>query len=281
MYRTPLILLDHIRFPLKLLGEETYDDLRRGLERKKSFDQERRGLERTRRVDPDDPHAANRLRQMRVRAGEKPDEDHHWRWNGKGWYTRPDWNDGRCPPNSEPTDHNSCLPQKGHNEYNPVDHAQYHPKATISELPDGKYRHRIEPYTDNQRGIFDMRLNHNSPYHVKSASDVDLDHKDGPQIGINNEIPVGIKTGDNFRDVRDRSTQTIMRSPSPLPSDPTHLPIMFARWKRNIGVRGDYDHAALANTRAKLRGYYVKQGYDGDYVDRSMVAERPSEPPPV
>jgi hypothetical protein len=235
MHRTTLILLDHIRSPLKLLRE--------------GFDYERRGLERSRRVDPDDPHAANRLRQMRVRAGEKPDEDHHWRWNGKGWYTRPDWNDGRCPPNSEPTDHNSCLPQKGHRDYHPDDHDQYIKTSNILKHPAAhRYSHRLHTGPGPDDFTYFVR-GHNRPYHSRdlgSADSVDWGHEDGPQVSWGADIQLPQRR--------------------PLPSDPAHL--------SRIGSSGQ----ALpdTDTNTKLRQHYVKQGFNADYVNRNLSRTPPS-----
>jgi hypothetical protein len=234
MYRTTLILLDHIRSPLKLLGE--------------GFDYERRGLERSRQADPQDPMAQKRHQMSMMRTTAKPDDEHHWRWNGKGWYTRPDWNNGRCPPNSEPTDHNSCLPMKGHRDYNPLDHAQYKKALEITSNQYGGYSHRLHtgPGPDD---FTSFRRHHNRPNHSidsGSADSVDWDHKDGSQISWDADLSMrrlGFARG------------------RPLPSDPAHLPFMNPVRSRS---------KVLPDTKGELRKHYVKQGFDTDYVNQNI-----------
>ena len=241
MYRTTLILLDHIRSPLKLLRE--------------GFDYERRGLERSRQADPQDPMAQKRHQMSMMRTTAKPDDDHHWRWNGKGWYTRPDWNNGRCPPNSEPTDHNSCLPQKGHKDYNPVDHDQYHKSSSVTYEPSLKssdfpanryYFHTFPSGTYSDPGQDGDIFKHSRRYHSKSADSVDWGHEDGPQVSWGADIQLPQRR--------------------PLPSDPAHL--------SRIGSSGQ----ALpdTDTNTKLRQHYVKQGFNADYVNRNLSRTPPS-----
>lgn len=92
--RSRLVLLDQFnRGPLRLLQE---------------FDEKHREIERHAKANPDDPHAQAALGRSRKRAG-PPDQEHHWRFNGKGWFTRPQWNGDRCPEGSQATHHNTCI----------------------------------------------------------------------------------------------------------------------------------------------------------------------------
>jgi hypothetical protein len=240
MHRTTLILLDHIRSPLKLLRE--------------GFDYERRGLERSRQADPQDPMAQKRHQMSMMRTTAKPDDDHHWRWNGKGWYTRPDWNNGRCPPNSEPTDHNSCLPMKGHRDYNPLDHAQYDKSISVvqrnpSDSP-SYFDHVVDKFPHNQGSTYATQSDHGRPHFHHRTNSIRWNHKDGPQLGywMGNKNPLV--------DAR------------PLPSDPSHLP-----------HKGHMRDPTTNLNDPKLPEYYVKQGFSPDYIAQSL-GERPSKPPP-
>jgi len=256
MYRTTLILLDHIRSPLKLLRE--------------SFDRERRGLERSRQADPDDPMAQKRHQMSMMRTTAKPDDDHHWRWNGKGWYTRPDWNNGRCPPNSEPTDHNSCLPQKGHKDYNPVDHDQYHKSSSVTYQPSNS--NYIHTYKNNDSDrVLSVFKKHGRRNHSKQADRVDWEHKDGPQLRSHDQTI-------HWDDEDEPEPElTLQRQ---LPSDPVHLPDMTVApplpWPENQhdNVFSYSDAKGLARDKEKLRQHYLRKGYHGSYIDQSMKRQR-------
>lgn len=122
LYRSPLVLSEHLtRSPLRLLGE---------------MDERLRQLERQAKANPGDSEAQERYRVANSRAG-LPSLGYHWRWNGKGWYTRPSWNSGRCPPASEPTNRDSCLDTNAH----PNDAAQYRrfTNDQVRAMPPGSY----------------------------------------------------------------------------------------------------------------------------------------------
>ena len=221
--------MDHLsRSPLKLVQE---------------MDARLRGLER--QAAGGDPEAQAQLARSRQRAGvrpDKPDNEHHWRFNGKGWYTRPDWNGGRCPPGSTATDHNSCLPERGHNAFHPADHAQYDKSISAEPFDDNgrtRYWHTIPhphaaDYGDAGEAMTVMtNLPHGRLNRMQPANSIDWGHPDGPQLYFN---------GYRFR---------------PLPADPAHLPEITAN-------RG------LARTKARLLQHYVDQGFHPQYVDQSM-----------
>jgi hypothetical protein len=269
MYRTTLILLDHIRSPLKLVGE--------------GFDDERRGLERRALADPGNLLAKKRFQVSMQRGTPKPDNEHHWRWNGKGWYTRPDWNDGRCPPNSEPTSHNSCLPQKGHKDYHPDDHAQYlksssvtyEPSLKSSDFPANRYYfHTFPSGTYSDPGQDGDIFKHSRRYHSKSADSVDWDHEDGPQLRRKDFDDDDVE--DSYYDL----PPEFQNWSHPLPSDPAHLPDMTVGpelpWPENQhdNVSSYTDAKGLARDKEKLRQHYLSKGYHGSYIDQSMKRQR-------
>jgi len=267
MRRSCLRLVDDLhRSPLGLLGE---------------MDAQLRQLER--QAATGDPQAEARLARARQRAGEevrpdKPDAQHNWRWNGKGWYTRPEWNGGRCPPKSEPTDHNSCLPHSAH----PHDQAQYHTSKQVGEPDSGEYsqvaatgatdlrhRHVVGPDEPGARGGMILRGPNNPPdeegnrtmYHwspvrhrSKNATGVDWDHPNGPQI---------VDTGSHRHHFWGRENVP-SASDRPLPNDPAHLP------EFNGVRRGDF-----RRLQSKLTQHYASKGYHPEYVRKSLRLLKP------
>jgi hypothetical protein len=255
--------MDHLsRSPLNLLSE--VDDKLRELERQ---------------ATTGDPEAVARFAGAQRRAGvrpDKPDSDHHWRWNGKGWYTRPDWNGGRCPPGSEPTSHGSCLSHQAHQN----DRAQYASTKSVADEPvgqdiagRGQYRHVIGPENDDPdySDPGDRRFSgkvlrgpanppdeegnrvmfHTSPsrHLVKPATGVEWDHPDGPQI-TSNERGRAPNRGYHRRD------------PRPLPEDPEHLP----RFQRSLGMGPRHSKNLLKRTKEGLVKHYTDRGFDPGYM---------------
>jgi len=229
--RTSLILLESApRARLKLLHE---------------MDAELRRAEREQQANPGDPQAKARGRRLKLRAG-PPDQDHNWRFNGKGWFTRPQWNKGRCPPGSEPTQHNTCI------HPDDPDRQQYktaEKRATPSySSPDREDRER----SWKQRAeIARTPEVENSPLHTKRATRVNWDHPHGPML---------YAPYDN-------------ESPRPLPKDPEHLPANLTM-QPTANRHGGWRERQHAGEMDRIAKHYVDAGYDEKYVQQAL---RPRE----
>lgn len=238
-----------------------------------------------------DPEAAEELSRVRDRGAsrpDKPDGDHNWRWNGKGWYTRPGWNNGRCPPGTSPTNHNTCLPDKAH----PDDAAQYRTSAQVHPIDgsDGRYRHVPEDPDEHQ---FVSYSDHKHRARSAHYGHVDTSGPEGPvfkrRLGDNAARRV---RGDAAREALwGAARKAVAGSPAPItgPSEPLTLPpnmkevpARFGQWGTEIEVTQRFpdnpEHippievpAARFNKmkahREKIKQHYVGQGYHPDYMD--------------
>jgi len=226
--RTQLLLLNHLsRSRLNLLSE---------------MDVRQRGLERRVAADPSDEHAHRGLSQARMRSTGKPDEEHHWRWNGKGWYTRPGWNGGRCPAGTELTQHNTCLPDDAHQN----DKAQYRTSdVSPTQLDDGTpgYLHRTTDPTSGHDSVFHSKDNTRHRRRPDHYGRLDLDHPDGPRFKHTRR--------GNWYGAPD---EVIGR---PFPQNPEHLP--------EIATPARHFHRSAAH-KEKIKQHYMQQGYHPDYL---------------
>lgn len=212
------------RAPLRLLGE---------------MDVRLRGQERAVHADPHDPEAREALSRSQRRIG-PPDQEHNWRFNGKGWFTRPQWNGGRCPANSEPTQHNTCISRddqdKQHYGVKPEEEEEHDDPQDRSA---DRWKRRAE--------IARTPEVENSPIFTKPGSNVNWDHPHGPRI----------------------YTPYENEKPRPLPTSPEHLPSGLTREGPIRGWRG----AEHQKERDRLVKHYTDQGFDEKYV-RSALGPR-------
>jgi hypothetical protein len=229
--RSSLILLDSIgRSPLKLLSE-----MDRGL----------RALERRAAADPTDTHAQQRAGHEKRRAG-PPDKEHNWRFNGKGWFTRPQWNGGKCPSGSKATQHNTCI-----GDDDPDKH-QYNTKSPEEMEPENKvsWDHDANPASDRWTKRAEIARTpevENSPIYSKKGSKINWDHPHGPRI---------YEPHDN-------------ETPRALPHSPEHIGHAFTQGNPGIGRYGRERQAE----RDRIVNHYTDRGYDEKYV-RSTLSGR-------
>ena len=213
MNRSRLLLLNGIRRnPLRLISES---------------DREFRSIERAPVADPYDAVKRQKLSKARKREGGHP----NWRWNGKGWFTRPQWNGGNCPEGSQPTQHNTCIGDKDSDK----SHYDDQPQA---ERPFGR-----RPWQDRAELVRTPQVV-NSTLRVKQGSRINWDHPHGPRIYT------------PYSDVK----------PRPLPESPEHLPSAFTHKPTGQGwrareARKEYD---------RLHKHYVDQGFDPKYVHNAL-----------
>jgi len=224
MGRQPLLLLNSLsRAPLRLLSE---------------MDPGLRAAQRAVTSDPGDPEARARAGHLAKRAG-PPDKEHNWRFNGKGWFTRPQWNNGRCPPDSKPTQHNTCI---GDNDSD-KNHYSVRDQASRGTVEPGSYKAQAE--------IARTPEVENSPIHTRPGSKINWDHPHGPRIyePYENEQP---------------------RS---LPDSPEHLPQAIAQ--PITGVQGSWRRQNQEKERDKLVKHYTDRGFDERYVRSTLDAKEP------
>jgi len=175
------------------------------------MDAELRNLERAHQSNPGDPEIRGRLAHTKKRAG-PPDTEHKWRFNGKGWFTRPQWNDGKCPDGSEATLHNTCIDGSASGN----DRAQYR-QARTGDI-----------FMRNDRDSAETEAKMRTQLAPREGGAINWDHPHGPQIYSPNQ---------NLR-------------PRPLPDNPEHLPPeLLGSEERSYGGRSDRrrEHGKLLN----------------------------------
>jgi len=235
--RTPLALLEHgFRTPLKLLQE---------------IDQRLRELERSAAESPGDTELQKNRGRHRRRAG-PPDREHNWRFNGKGWFTRPQWNGGRCPPDSQPTRHNTCI---GDNDKDKQHYKDVGPPT------------KIDPSREIQRGASPERVQAqqaraargemvrtpgvvNSPFIMRPGNKVNWEHPHEPKI---------YQPYENDK-------------PRPLPDSPEHLGGAFSG--AGSSRAGSWRHREHVNEMDRISKHYTDKGFDPKYVKNVMSPTR-------
>ena len=187
-------------------------------------DRDLRDLERAHNSDPGDPDVKAGLFHAKKRAG-PPDTEHNWRFNGKGWFTRPQWNGGRCPQGTQATLHNTCIGDSSSDN----DRAQYRQARTGDIF--------MRQDNDSEEAEEKMR----SQLAPREGGAINWDHPHGPQI---------------------YSPERNLK-PRPLPDDPEHLPPELLGSKiRSYGGRSDRrrEHGKLLKhyTDRDFDGDYVR-----------------------
>ena len=224
--RTQLVLLEQTpRSSLRLLQE---------------LDARLRELQRAAAASPLDTELQQRAGRSQRRVG-PPDQEHNWRFNGKGWFTRPQWNDGRCPQNSEPTQHNTCI--------SPDDQDRHHYASTDTTDQERQTEHPDRQRWRRRAEIARTPEVENSPLYAKPGNKINWDHPHGPRI---------YRPYDNEK-------------PRPLPISPEHLPSAFTTRGPTQGWRG-IEHQ---KERDRLVKHYTDHGYDERYVRSALGPREP------
>ena len=251
------------------------------------MDRRLRELERRSLSSPDDAELQKNLGQHRKRAG-PPDQEHNWRFNGKGWFTRPQWNGGRCPPDSQPTQHNTCI---GDND---KDKRHYTTKPPEEMETERQYRlGQSNGLTQNWARRAELTRTpevENSPIHTKPGARVNWDHPHGPKIyqPYDNEKPrplpispehlpggltMGIPGGDNWREQEHRSEmERLAKHYTDLGYDPKYVRLALSPRETNAGIGSlsGKDIDRLSDRNSVLRAARKKSEVDR----RSRAAER-------
>jgi hypothetical protein len=232
MERRSLLLNSLSRAPLRLLSE---------------MDPGLRAAQRAAAADPGDEEARARASHLTKRSG-PPDKEHNWRFNGKGWFTRPQWNNGRCPPDSKPTQHNTCI---GDNDSDSHQYKVRDAKQPPARNPTAGDNDRA-PRWKRRAEIGRTPEVENSPLSTKPGSKINWEHPHGPRIyqPYENEKP---------------------RS---LPDSPEHLPKAIAQ--PITGYPRSRQRQERERSQEKLVKHYTDRGYDEKYVRSTLNSREPA-----